>query len=192
MITGMFVFGARFSFRRNVVLSAALLVSAASAAAAASPSDLQQASALCNWAAPSWLVPEQGSWGINNGLSISGFGATAQPIPFLVETAQWLSTGRNGTAVGPCNFWPYDTVQLNNSSLPPLMDPTVQHSEVFWPTLTQRTTPTLTRVLFDPTPMTSNTLRFSKGPLPQIPAGSFTIFDDSPPPPATVGSGARP
>jgi hypothetical protein len=44
--------------------------------------------------------------------------------------------------------------------------------------------------LFDPTPMTSNTLRFSKGPLPQIPAGSFTIFD--PPPPATVGSGARP
>jgi len=183
MITGMFVFGAS---------SAALLVSAASAAATASPSDLQQGSALCNSVAPSWLVPEQGSWGINNGLSISGFGATAQPIPFLVETAQWLSTGRNGMAVGPCNFWPYDTVQLNNSSLPPLMDPTVQHSEVFWPTLTQRTTPTLTRVLFDPTPMTSNTLGFSKGPLPQIPAGSFTIFDDSSPPPATVGSGARP
>ena len=89
MITGMFVFGAS---------SAALLVSAASAAATASPSDLQQGSALCNSVAPSWLVPEQGSWGINNGLSISGFGATAQPIPFLVETAQWLSTGRNGTA----------------------------------------------------------------------------------------------
>ena len=43
MITGMLVFDARFSLRRNVVLSAALLVSAASAAAAASPSDLQQA-----------------------------------------------------------------------------------------------------------------------------------------------------
>jgi hypothetical protein len=192
MITGMIVFGARVSLGRNVALSAALLVGAASAAAAASPSDLQQASALCNSAAPSWLVPEQGSWGINNGLSISGFGATAQPIPFLVETAQWLSTGGNGTAIGPCNFWPYDTVQLNNSSFAPLTDPTVLHSGFFWPTLTRGTTPTLTRVLFDPTPMTSNTLGFSKGPLPQIPAGSFTIFDDSPPPPATVGSGARP
>ena len=194
MITGMLVFGARFSLRRNVVLSAALLVSAASAAAAASPSDLQQASALCNSAAPSWLVPEQGSWGINNGLSISGFGAAAQPIPFLVETAQWLSAGRNGTAIGLCNYLPDDTVQLNNSSLPPSMDPTLQHSEFFWPTLAPLTTPTLTRVLFDPTPMTSNPLGFSKGPLPQLPAGSFTIFDDSPPPPATVGSGysARP
>jgi hypothetical protein len=57
--------------------------------------------------------------GDRHGLSISDFGATAQPIPFLIETAQWLSTGRNGTAVGPCNFWPYDTVQLNNPSLPP-------------------------------------------------------------------------
>ena len=59
MITGMLVFGAGLSLRRNIVLSAALLLSAASAAAAASPSDLQQASALCNSAAPSWLVPEQ-------------------------------------------------------------------------------------------------------------------------------------
>ena len=193
MIAGMLVFGARFSLGRNAVLSAALLVSAASAAAAASPSDLQQASALCNSAASSWLVPEQGSWGINNGLSISGFGATAQQIPFLVETTQRLSSGRNGTAIGLCNFWPDDSVQLNNS-MPPSMDPTLQHSEFFWPTLTPLTTPTLTRVLVDPTPMTSNPLGFSKGPLPQLPAGSFTIFDDSPLPPATVGSGypARP
>ena len=192
MITGMLVFGAGLSLRRNIVLSAALLLSAASAAPAASPSDLQQASALCNPAAPSWLVPEQGSSGINNGLSISGFGATAQPIPFLVETAQWLSAGRNGTAIGLCNFWPDNILQLNNSSLSPWRNPTLQHSEFFWPTLTPRMTPALTRVLFDLTPMTSNTLGFSKGPLPQLPAGSFTIFDDSPPPPATVGSGARP
>ena len=191
MIAGMLVFGARFSLGRNAVLSAALLVSAASAAAAASPSDLQQASALCNPAAPSWLVPEQGSRRINNGLSIPGFGATAQPIPFLVETAQWLSAGRNGTAIGLCNYLPDDTVQLNNSSLSP-WSPTLQHSEFFWPTFTPLTTPMLTRVLFDPTPMTSNPLGFSQGSPPQLPAGSFTIFDDSPPPPATVGSGARP
>jgi len=192
MITGMLVFGAGLSLRRNIVLSAALLLSAASAAAAASPSDLQQASALCNPAAPSWLVPEQGSSGINNGLSISGFGATAQPIPFLVETAQWLSTGRNGTAIGLCNFWPDNILQLNNSSLSPWRNQTLQHSEFFWPTFTPLTTPMLTRVLFDPTPMTSNPLGFSQGSPPQLPAGSFTIFDDSPPPPTTVGSGARP
>jgi hypothetical protein len=46
MITGMLVFGAGLSLRRNIVLSAAILLSAASATAAASPSDLQQASAL--------------------------------------------------------------------------------------------------------------------------------------------------
>ena len=192
MIAGMLVFGARFSLGRNAVLSAALLVSAASAAAAANPSNLQQASALCNSAAPSWLVPEQGSRRINNGLSIPGFGATAQPIPFLVETAQWLSTGRNGPAIGLCNLWPDYKVQLNNSSLPPSMDPALPHSEFFWPTFTPLTTPMLTRVLFDPTPMTSNPLGFSQGTPPQLPAGSFTIFDDSPPPPTTVGSGARP
>ena len=194
MITGILVFGAGLSLRRNIVLSAALLLSAASAAAAASPSDLQQASALCNPAAPPWLAPEQGSSGINNGLSISGFGATAQPIPFLVETAQWLSTGRNGTAIGLCNFWSDNILQLNNSSLSPWRNPTLQHSEFFWPTFTPLMTPMLTRVLFDPTPMTSNPLGFSQGSPPQLPAGSFTIFDDSPPPPATVGSGysARP
>ena len=139
MITGMLLFGGGLTIRRNIVLSAALILGAASAVAAASPGDLQQASALCIPAAPFGLVPEQGSWGNNNGLSIWSFGAGAQPIPYLAETAKWLSRSLG--------------------------------------------TGTLTSDLFDPTQMTSNASAFSRGPLAQPPAGSFTI------PPATVGSG---
>jgi hypothetical protein len=40
------------------------------------------------------------------------------------------------------------------NALNPLEEPDVQHSEFFWPTFTPLTTPMLTRVLFDPTPMT--------------------------------------
>jgi hypothetical protein len=166
MTTRMLVCGAGSATGRKMLFSTALIISAVSAAAAASPSDLEQ-DAVCIPAAPSWLVPDQGLWGVN--LAVSGFEASAQPIPYLAETLRWASVGTNGTAMG--------LFELRGA-------PALQHSELLGTATNPLTTPTLTSDLFDPTPLTPNPSGFAQGPLAQPLAGSLT-----PPPPATVGSG---
>ena len=94
MTIRMLVFGAGVAIGRKMLLSAALIISAVSAGAAASPNELEQ-NAVCIPAAPSWLIPDQGLWGVN--LAASGFGASAQPIPYVAETLRWAFTGTNGS-----------------------------------------------------------------------------------------------